>query len=159
MRWPKRLWKCPAGISQRGKRTFGRSRVLPQISRQMLWRLRVLPQVSRQMLWRLRVLPQVSRQMLWRLRVLPRGISKSTLVVTALYPRHSSGIRSLILPSNSRCLEETGRNSGFSRVSRKKRSGIQESSASPKRKSGPMAAVSTRDCSATSCGRCRWLPW
>ena len=33
---------------------------------------------------------------------LPRGISKSTLVVTALYPMHSSGIRSLILPSNSR---------------------------------------------------------
>ena len=33
---------------------------------------------------------------------LPRGISKSTLVVTVLYPRHSSGIRSLILPSNSR---------------------------------------------------------
>ena len=60
MRWPKRFWKCPAGLTRIKKRT------------------------------------------LWRLRELPRGIFKSTLAVTALYQRHSSGIRNLILSSNSR---------------------------------------------------------
>ena len=85
----------PTTLLQVPRRTFGRLRGVPQVSRHLLWRLREsrkslgicfgvcgspaslsafalafagVPQVSRYLLWRLRGVPQVSRHLLWRLR-------------------------------------------------------------------------------------------
>ena len=89
----------PTTLLQVPRRTFGRLRGVPQVSRHLLWRLREsrkslgicfgvcgspaslpvfalafagVPQVSRHLLWRLRGVPQVSRHLLWRLRGVPQ---------------------------------------------------------------------------------------
>ena len=96
--------EMPTTLLQVPRRTFGRLRVLPQVSRHLLWRLREsrkspgicfgvcgspaslsafalafagVPQVSRYLLWRLREVPQVSRHLLWRLRGVPQVLRRT----------------------------------------------------------------------------------
>ena len=69
-----------------------------------------VPQIEKRTFWRLRKFRKSKRERFGAcgssasakkyfsaFAELPRGISKSTLAITALYPSHSSGIRSLIL--------------------------------------------------------------
>ena len=60
MRWPKRFWKCPAG--------------LPQIKKRTLWRLRELPQIEKRTLWRLRDSRGAFSKALWPLQRSIKGI-------------------------------------------------------------------------------------
>ena len=96
---------------------------LPQIKKRTLWRLRDsrkskrerfgvcgTPANQKKNVLALAEVPQIKKRTLWRLRDSRKSkkerfgacgssasIPKSTLAVTALYPSHSSGIRSLIL--------------------------------------------------------------
>ena len=69
---------------------------VPQIKKRTFWRLRKFRKSKRE---RFGVCGSSANQKknVLALAEVPRGISKNTLVVTALYPSHSSGIRSLIL--------------------------------------------------------------
>ena len=87
--------EMPTTLLQVPRRTFGRLRGVPQVSRHLLWRLREsrkslgicfgvcgspaslpvfalafagVPQVSRHLLWRLRGVPQVLRRTCWPLQ-------------------------------------------------------------------------------------------
>ena len=96
---------------------------LPQIKKRTFWRLRKFrkskrerfgvcgtPANQKENVLALAELPQIKKRTFWRLRKFRKrqkvlfgicgssaSIPKSTLAVTALYPSHSSGIRSLIL--------------------------------------------------------------
>ena len=96
---------------------------LPQIKKRTFWRLRKFrkskrerfgvcgtPANQKKNVLALAEVPQIKKRTLWRLRDSRKSkkerfgacgssasIPKSTLAVTALYPSHSSGIRSLIL--------------------------------------------------------------
>ena len=96
---------------------------LPQIKKRTLWRLRKFrkskrerfgvcgtPANQKENALAFAGLPQIKKRTFWRLRKFRKSkkerfgacgssasIPKSTLAVTALYPSHSSGIRSLIL--------------------------------------------------------------
>ena len=96
---------------------------VPQIKKRTLWRLRKFRKSKRERfgacgssanqkenVLAFAGLPQIKKRTLWRLRDSRKSkkerfgacgssasIPKSTLAVTALYPSHSSGIRSLIL--------------------------------------------------------------
>ena len=96
---------------------------VPQIEKRMFWRLRKFrkskrerfgvcgtPANQKKNVLALAGLPQIKKRTFWRLRKFRKSkrerfgvcgssasIPKSTLAVTALYPSHSSGIRSLIL--------------------------------------------------------------
>ena len=69
---------------------------VPQIKKRTLWRLRKFRKSKRE---RFGVCgtPANQKKNVLAFAEVPRGIPKSTLAVTALYPSHSSGIRSLIL--------------------------------------------------------------
>ena len=69
---------------------------VPQIKKRTLWRLRDSRKSKRE---RFGVCGSSAsdKKYFSAFAELPRGISKNVLVVTALYPSHSSGIRSLIL--------------------------------------------------------------
>ena len=69
---------------------------LPQIKKRTFWRLRKFRKSKREC-FGVCGIPANRKENVLALAEVPRGISKNTLVVTALYPSHSSGIRSLIL--------------------------------------------------------------
>ena len=69
---------------------------LPQIKKRTFWRLRKFRKSKRERFGACGSSANQKENVLAFAEV-PRGISKNTLVVTALYPSHSSGIRSLIL--------------------------------------------------------------
>ena len=69
---------------------------VPQIKKRTLWRLRDSRKSKRERFGACGSSANQKENVL-ALAEVPRGISKSTLAVTALCPSHSSGIRSLIL--------------------------------------------------------------
>ena len=69
---------------------------VPQIKKRTLWRLRDSRKSKKERFGACGI-PANRKENVLALAEVPRGISKNTLVVTALYPSHSSGIRSLIL--------------------------------------------------------------
>jgi len=69
---------------------------LPQIKKRTFWRLRNSRKSKKERFGACGSSANQKKNVLAFAEV-PRGISKNTLVVTALYPSHSSGIRSLIL--------------------------------------------------------------
>jgi len=69
---------------------------LPQIKKRTLWCLRKFRKSKRECFGVCGSSANQKKNVL-ALAEVPRGISKSTLAVIALYPSHSSGIRSLIL--------------------------------------------------------------
>ena len=69
---------------------------VPQIKKRTLWRLRDSRKSKKERFGACGSSANQKENALAFAEV-PRGISKNTLVVTALYPSHSSGIRSLIL--------------------------------------------------------------
>ena len=121
--WPKRFWKYPAGLPQTPRQTpqdLRDSRKRQSISRETCGSTRKHQSISHETCGtpantkafpaRLAGLPQTPKYFPRDLRdsrkhqSISRGtctggtsISKNTLLVTALYPSHSSGIRSLIL--------------------------------------------------------------
>ena len=69
---------------------------VPQIKKRTLWRLRDSRKSKREC-FGVCGTPANQKKNVLAFAEVPRGIPKSTLAVTALYPSHSSGIRSLIL--------------------------------------------------------------
>ena len=69
---------------------------VPQIKKRTFWRLRDSRKSKKERFGACGT-PANQKKNVLALAEVPRGISKNTLVVTVLYPSHSSGIRSLIL--------------------------------------------------------------
>ena len=82
----------------------------PQIEKRMFWRLRDSRKSKKERFGAcgssanqkenalaFAEVPQIKKKNVLALAEVPRGISKNTLAVIALYPSHSSGIKSLIL--------------------------------------------------------------